>query len=281
MNRVCRTVIALNNDKEAALYFDHIIPLTLARKRARNEIQPKDGKITISLDDAVLPPSLRNDDFVVALCHADSDIFNLSFSNDPEIRRVSANRLCKFLQTYDLQALPTDSPPDLITENAEVQSDINITLASLCLINADVASWDQILAFRQDAEACDKLRRLRVFAYDNYSGKSREYIQDDILKRVADHDEAVKRWGFETKHATLSMLLNSKTLAAAIGGSLISALWGAPLTALAAAAGGLGVELGRVALELSKRRFVLRSIMKDNPISYVCYAKSKLPATWD
>jgi hypothetical protein len=164
----------------------------------------------------------------------------------------------------------------LIVEEDVEQSDVTMTVASLQLIHADNLSWQQILEFRRDSEARDKLRRLRLFAYDNYSGKPKQYIEDDILQRISDYEDAVKKWGFETKAGLLNMLLNSKMLAAGLTGSLISTLFHAPITALVTAGGGIGIEIGHVALELSKQRFAMRQMMVDNPVSYISWAKSKL-----
>ena len=94
--------------------------------------------------------------------------------------------------------------------------------------------------------------------------------------KISDYDEAVRKWGFETKYAAFTMLLSSKTLAGALTGSLISTLFGAPVPALASAAVGMGLEIGRIVLEVSKQRFALRSLMAESPVCYISQARSKL-----
>ena len=86
----------------------------------------------------------------------------------------------------------------------------------------------------------------------------------------------MRKWGFDTKYAAFTMLLNSKTLAGALTGSLVSTLLGAPLTALGSAFVGVSLEIGHIVLEVKKQRFVLRSLMAENPVCYISEARSKL-----
>jgi hypothetical protein len=182
----------------------------------------------------------------------------------------------QFLNDFHLKSLPVVCAGATMTNDDRDGADIAITITSLELVDAARCSWEQILEFRRDTEARDKLRRLRLFACDNYSGKTKDYIGDDILKRIADYQETVRRWGFETKYSALSMLLTSKLLAGSLTGSLVSVLFDAPVAAIASAAGGAGLEIGRIALELSKRKFALRTMLADNPVSYISYANRLL-----
>ena len=72
------------------------------------------------------------------------------------------------------------------------------------------------------------------------------------------------------------MLLNSKMLAGALGGSLVSTLFGAPAVAVATAVGGVSLEIGRIALEVGRQQFALRKLMTENPVSYISHARSIL-----
>jgi hypothetical protein len=157
--------------------------------------------------------------------------------------------------------------------------EVAVTLATLDLVDTTCASWEQITEFRRDPVSRTKLRRLRVFAADSYAGKSRAYVEDDLLRRLDDYDETVRRWGFETRHAVLTTLLNSKSLLAVAGVSLLSVLFGAPTLAGAGALAGAAVEIGRVSVEVSRRRFALRSALRDNPVSYIADAKERLSST--
>ncbi|MGI8569331.1 MAG: hypothetical protein ACR2KT_09830 [Methylocella sp.] len=190
-------------------------------------------------------------------------IDDLSDGDYAEIEEVAARALYGFVDDFGLKALPLDCPGNLFSEEDADQSEIVISLASLRLVDASCCSWEQILEFRRDGEARDKLRRLRLFAYDNYAGKSKDYVEDDILKRIADYDEAAKQWGFETTLSALNMLL-------------VSTFFGAPSVAVATAVGGGVLEIGRLALDVTKQRFALRRLIRENPVSYISHVRSQL-----
>jgi hypothetical protein len=307
MDRLERTAIAIANAKETALYFDYVIPVNLgvdiitethfafeARKQRGETALPfKEGisHLPPTLADLLLPPQLLNwwhfRDRLAAVNQSTLDLIlnhlavqhGLPMADPNKYGRsieTAGENLLTFLNEFDLGTTPVDARLDLITEGTAAQSDVSITMASLSLVDATRAPWEQILEFRRDDGARDKLRRLRLFALANYSGKSRSFIEDDISVKVSDYEAAVRKWGFDTKYGAFTMLLSSKTLAGALTGSLISTLFGAPLPALASAGVGVGLEIGRIALEVNKQRFVLRSLMANNPVCYISQARSKL-----
>lgn len=179
------------------------------------------------------------------------------------------------MNSYGLVDVPIQAPRRSI-ELDETSEDVAVTLMNAKIIDTTSCSWEHILKFREDTEARHKLRRLRLFAYENYLGKSKEYVREDILKRIDDANQMAKRWGFETKTAALSMLLTSKTLAGGAAGSLVSVLAGQPLAAFLSVAGGAAIETGRIGIEITRRHFTLRNMLKDNPVLYFPYAESKL-----
>ena len=180
-----------------------------------------------------------------------------------------------FLESYNLFNVSIQ-PPSGTIEIDQTSEDVALTLLNAKVIDTSKCSWEQILEFREDANARQKLRRLRLFAYENYLGKSKEHVKEDILKRIDEASEAAERWGFETKMEALSMLLTSKVLAGGAAGSLASVLAGQPLVALLSVAGGAAIEAGRIGIEITKRHFTMRNMLKDNPVMFFSYAESKL-----
>jgi hypothetical protein len=118
-----------------------------------------------------------------------------------------------------------------------------------------------------------------LFAYDNYLGKPKAYVEDDILQRVDDYETTVKEWGFQTREGAVNILASSKWLTGTAG-ALISTLFGAPpaivLAGAAAGAPKAAIELSRLGIYLSKQYFMLRKMFKENPVSYLSYAKKEL-----
>lgn len=123
-----------------------------------------------------------------------------------------------FAKEYDLFGLPICTFPEIVRPSRE-PTDIALSIASLRLVDTENISYEQLLEFRNDNEAKEKLRRLRLFAYENYQGKSRSFIEDDLMARISDYESTVKKWGFETKSAVMTALMDSKLVGGGIAGS--------------------------------------------------------------
>ena len=136
--------------------------------------------------------------------------------------------------------------------------------------------WPPNQAAQKFGTASAKLRRLRLFAFEKYAGRSKAFVEDDLLCRVAEYDEAVKLWGLETVHGTLTTVFSSKLSATVVGSTVLSALFAQPAAAIVSAAVGATVEVGHVALEFARRRYAVQRLTREAPVSFVSYAKSKL-----
>lgn len=148
-----------------------------------------------------------------------------------------------------------------------------MTLLRLPWIDADAASWEQIIEFRQDIESARKLRRLRLFFYENYAGKSSAFIGDDLLKRLDDYEAVRKKHGFEALTGSLSSILKSSNLVSAVGAGLAAALFGGPVLGVGTTA---AVEVGNFSIELSRKLFTVREYEKGHEFAYLIDAKKRL-----
>jgi hypothetical protein len=160
--------------------------------------------------------------------------------------------------------------------NKTNSGDIALTISSLKLIDTAGVDFPQLFEFRKDSEAMEKLRRLRLFAYENYTEKPRDFIEDDILTRIADYERAVKEWGFTTRTGAINTVLDSKLIAGGVAGSFLSAYMQEPLLTIAATIGTAGIAIGKVAIDLGKQRIARNELMASNPVSYISYAREKL-----
>lgn len=288
-----KTAISIGCTTEAALYFDYVIPVRLFTEvfSKLKKFDPEPGWFT----DDLCPNYLRgNNHFLRQLGELNAKVMNflikkrnqdlslpphivgLTIEEYADIEDSMVRSYFEFLEEFGLTDAPVILPDgSTMSESGEPNADVVIALGTLRLIDSSQASWEQVTELRRDPEARGKLRRLRLFASENYGSKSRAFIEDDLLRRIDDYEEQVRRWGFETKQSVLTMLLTSKYLAGALSGSLISTLFGAPAAAVASAVGGALIEIGRVSLEVSRRRFMLRNALRDNPISYIVDAKDK------
>jgi len=203
-------------------------------------------------------------------------IGNLSPEQFDAIEADAAQSFHSFLDEFDLRSCPVDAPDLHLADTTSDTDDVAVTLTHLKLIDVGKASWEHILEFRRSAEAREKLRRLRLFAFENYQGLDRAFVEDDILQRLADHSQTIAEWGFETRRGALTALLSSKVLAGSIAGSVVSSLLGQPLPAVISAVGGIVLEIGSIALEIQKRCFQLRKLVRENPVTYIHDARKTL-----
>jgi hypothetical protein len=299
------TAITFGNLKGPLIYYDHVVPVFYGGMGALPHIfeamhlgswgEPLPDVLPIGFGvPDVYPPALRdNADFHDRLwlvngyvaylaIRATASKSEVDWRSDEENAwsyKRATTAFYEFVNEFSLGKLPLDfgnRVKSQVSDESEPESDTVISLASLDLIDTERASWEQIREFRRDIEAHDKLRRLRLFAYANYQGKSKDFVEDDILTRIADYEAAVKKWGFETAQGALNMLLTSKVIGGALAGSLVSTLFGAPTIAVVAAASGGALEVGRISLEITKQRLALRSLMRENPVSFISYAREKL-----
>lgn len=255
MNDYSKTAISLVSLKETALYFDYVIPinlgvaliLSMGPERLRHEENPFGDLEQFwppGLTGQLVPPHLRaNRVFKERLPQVNEATLHWSLKGlvkryglPPRIAGVSDEQYQQierrvndefnaFIEDFDLHTCPLDASSMTLSDETPSDSVI-MAIASLELIDAQTVGWSQILEFRKSSEARDKLRRLRLFAFENYAGRSRAFIEDDLHQRLSDYHDALKEWGFETRQGTISALLHSKLMGSALTGSLVSALFG-------------------------------------------------------
>ena len=154
---------------------------------------------------------------------------------------------------------------------SDLYDTISLKIAEIPLIDTSEAEWEKIIEIRKDTNSINKLRRFKTFFHQNYSGKEKNFIQDDLLNRIEEYNNAVKDWGFETVISSLTLINTSVT---SVGSSLVMALTGKPLEV--AAATGVCVGIGNIALRLAKEKRKLMKLGRDHPLAYIIDAKKKL-----
>lgn len=148
-----------------------------------------------------------------------------------------------------------------------------VALLDMPLIDTAKATWEQIAEIRKDPDAVSKLRRLRLFFFENYSGKPKSYVQDNLAKRLDDYERARKEFGFDAVISTLSVLMDAKTLQAAALAALTGALFQDVKTGLTGAA---IVELGKVAIEVGKKTVQIKRMREGHDLAYLIDLKHRL-----
>jgi hypothetical protein len=268
--------------KEAALYFDRVVPLSWNPAwKVKLGTQEATFIREISPESLYTSGSRPSKDYVRTIETLEHAMY-LAIAKYPEARRAQVQEEFADNAFRMIQARPELHDASFLFPNEDPfpgldsAADFMITLRGLALVHAEKASWPQIIEFRRDEKSRTALRRLRIFFIREYAGKDRLFIEDDLHSRLEAYYNAVRDWGFETRAATIGNLLNSKTLLGTLGGAALSSLFGAHWAAAAAAATGIAIELGNVALDLAKRRYSLETLRRDHPLNFIISARSSI-----
>lgn len=262
--------------KEAALYFDYVVPLSIKKgisSQAMDAILPDRLKVqTAGKDVADEYLNVLKQFMMVGLAIREAD----AVVQEEMIRRYWEYTDC-LLDKFQLRATPLLVPT---SSDSKLQGDKNenllVTLSQLPLIDTDKVSWEQIIEFRRDCDSVARLRQLRAFLQTNYKGKEKAFILDDLQSRLDQYANTVRDWGFETKTSTISTLLSSTTLLGTAGGTLVSLFAGAPTLAAVTASAGTLVELGKISLHIANRKYGLVKLRRDHPLAYIISAREQL-----
>lgn len=307
------TALCFDNFKEAALYFDRVLPLNMGRMQGDSDV----GEILVGYPESVPSAALSHlvdgiEGNTVTYSHATRviELFAVKWvefarkaepyaklwppdPREPETRNV-ADEYRKLKKAYLEDATSSNSPPirevfhDYATSlgfekfcvvlpssqaNSCSQSDPSITLSRLNLINASQAEWRQIIEVRKDSQSHRKLARLRLFFHNNYSDCSFPYIEDDLSRRLEEYEQVSKKFGLKTTLSSLSMLLDAKALQASAAAGLVAGIFGGPVAGFTAAA---AVEIGKVAINIAEKHHELKDWQAGHDLAYIFETKSKL-----
>lgn len=131
-------------------------------------------------------------------------------------------------------------------------------LTGLRVVDELNTTWDQVLEFRQDAEARKKYQRFLHWLDSSMVGRSLSFIQQEVALRLDDYEWSLRKHGIATVIGSLGLLAEGKILAATA--ATYSAFYLAAnetvATAGAAAAfvGSLSIHLANAALNLEETR---------------------------
>ncbi len=303
-------VISFGKLKNAAIYFDSIIPANiylefiLAAPLKENATLNEQFDMMSELFDSrviteLLPENLVSDEcFMECLKSLQGKFFEFfmseiiwQFTNKArtwgvtnekreQLHNAVANLTKNLACNYNLHDYLYDMPIDLIDQEQSPSSTLVtenplLTISNTNIIDSTNVSWDHILEFRKSPNAISALRRLRLFAFENYAGKSLSFVEDDLGQRLSDYQKTAKEWGFKTRKGIISSILTSKIMGGALTGSLISTLTDQSVTALSLVVGGITVELAGVLLEVRSRKFEFEKITRENPITYIDIAQNR------
>ncbi len=167
-----KLAISFGLTKEAALYFDNVIPVYAAAELLSNSVDivpwPR------SFVDGLLPADLYTDpNFINRLVDVNTGTLDLmlkllakrhglppkiggvSDGDYPHLETKAAEAYFTFVNDFDLADVPVVTGSPAIMEGDSASADVAVTLSTLELVDASKTSWEAIAEFRRDS--VDKL----------------------------------------------------------------------------------------------------------------------------
>lgn len=172
--------------------------------------------------------------------------------------------------------LPVLFPSYNFSHSKPSNNDISLEVLNWPIIETDKATWDQIIEFRKDKEAKKKLRDLRLFLHTNYEGKSLNYIEDDIYRRLENYKNVCDDWGFETRNSVFSAIMDSQSLLATAAATLGAILLNQPIAQTISALAGVTLNIGKILLTYDKQKHAFQKLKRDHDLAYIIEAKERL-----
>lgn len=289
-------VLCAGNIKEAALYFNRVVPLRCDSFRHNNDgpyfttPEPLPVKYANSIifgEDKLDWNSIMNFmtkqwvEFADNL-RADFPDKVTSFDTSPyeELYRenpigISGTSFRSYFIDF-AKSVGIEKPNVLLKNTNETSSFqsayVEVALTGAKLIDSSKAHWEQIYEIRNDSNSQKALRNLRLFVYDNYKGKCSSFIQDDIEKRIDSYHSATQKHGFELVTSSISTLLDAKTVQASLAAGLATGLWGGMDVGIGVAC---AVELGKCTLEVSRKLYPMKSFKDNHELAFIIESSRK------
>ena len=277
--------------KQAALFFDHVIPLegvqgfhvldfdNVDSFRNWEDIDTDAAKLIIR---ELLPPNFGTQEQIEDFLHLGVGGVSLmhiarGFYNCEPVFKKTDQYINLLSEINAFKRFPFDQTPATFAQ-AFLESDGSdecdagtisplVSIANMLIPDTSRLNWDKIIEFRKDPAAKQRLRRLRVFATKEYEGKSRAFIEDDLCLRMNDYQQTLKDWTIETILGTFSTVFKvEKALASGLAAA-VSAYAGVSPLGLAAAT--IAIPIGTIAVELGSRHLAKTQLVRRFPLAYL------------
>jgi len=221
---------------------------------------------------------IRNEENLKTIIEYTMIFCSIAYINNIEIPTLGKfqDYVNEFLKAMHMKHSDIIISSDIMKIYEAENNDINISIANIPIVNTENVDWENILEFRKDNDSKRKLRNLRLFIYEKYEGKSRAYIEDDIERRVDEYHDTCKKHGFDNKISKLSLLLDSKNLSVIFLSATGAAIWGEPIVAAGTVMTGAVIEIGKMCIELSKKKYAFHMLKNNHEMAYIIEARERL-----
>lgn len=288
--------ISTDNHKYAALFFDYIIPTSDAENVPKDFVYPRWEKIVSNfrtfgdmiefahtkdiIKDSFLKWINNNYNFVegkISFKHSSLSIEEKSFIDGiyDQIRDYIALTYSEILIKNNVRSEPiffNDSFNKGCISKTNYNS-ISLILTKIPIIDTHKLDWKQITNIRKDKESLNKLRNFKLFFFENYAGKDLNYIEDSLCKKLDDYYTICNKYEIDTKLGSMMNFFDSKLLIKFISLATLGIIFGEKNIAELALISGASIELGKVGLQLIKRRIENKLFKRNFDLAYLVKIK--------
>jgi hypothetical protein len=291
-----REAAVIGSPKVAALYYDRILPLpgqTAHVKQTAELLEMPDRFISSLLAES--PDGCRQmlDTLNETVLQGDPERLDRACqkmgSAIPMFRdkgeRLIYKACCECHIAQNMELVVSELPTAEIgaRPNGKAATSVLVNLINLNLVDAESASWDQILALRADPAALAAMQRLRNFLFSDCRTLGPAELQDRIGSLVHEYDSKAKKHSFETRAAPCEVLLNSQAFVKALGAGALAAAISQlvhlhPASLSLATMGGASFVFDVAKAAIVRRRALLDEniFISSHPLNWVFMAKDRL-----
>ncbi|WP_299769572.1 hypothetical protein [uncultured Dokdonia sp.] len=165
-------------------------------------------------------------------------------------------------------------------KGADLNQGIELALLDLPIIEGKNLKWNHVKEVREDKESIKQLRNLRLFLDGIEVNKGKSYIQDFLLQKIENYEDASKKHGFEIKKEPVKAIIDLVHIPKLVACGILS-LIDPSLTTLAGVLsltelGGAVNEIGSLALEFKGRKVMKGLDSKYQDVEYLIKIKEQL-----
>ncbi len=156
---------------------------------------------------------------------------------------------------------------------------LDLSISNIPVIDTNNLTWEKILELRRDSDFTKKIRDFRTFYADNYKDKDRNFIIDDVNKKIDEYKMICKKNELEFKHGITRQILHSKSLLSVSVLTFYGAMIGDPFLLPALFAGinnqELFTEVSDICLTLRGKQLSSEYECQSNELAYLVQLQEK------
>lgn len=171
-------------------------------KMSKSDLQPEDSLRGFK---QMLLSENRNEGLVRC-----SQVFKKYFDIDMVPIMVDKTRFEQDIERYSKQFHRMSNTDHIIEKSSIVPSNVlELTIHALPTVVDEELSWNQVLEFRNDKVEVAKLRRFLSWADQEFTGKTKVQIQDELGRALDDYISALKKHGIKTVSSGITTIMSS------------------------------------------------------------------------